>query len=145
MKFLNKGCLPSCSRVSTPTYIHNSNSNKIIDENDINMLCTEFSKSWKHHPTKQHLNSHLLLILQTIWERWTKHARLCRASKEKLINDILLWTPTHGHTSVDRIVKTYFHHCAYTECCLEQCFSNNNMLSKDWYQYTTDSYHIGTI
>ena len=27
--------------------------------------------------------------------------------KDKLKSDILLWTPTHGHTSVDWSAKTY--------------------------------------
>ena len=32
----------------------------------------------------------------------------CR-SKDKLTSDILLWTPTHGHTNVSRPAKTYIH------------------------------------
>ena len=31
----------------------------------------------------------------------------CWRSKDELINDVLLWTPPHGHTSVGRPVKTY--------------------------------------
>ena len=29
---------------------------------------------------------------------------------EKLIIDVLLWTTTHGHTSVGQPAKTFFHH-----------------------------------
>ena len=30
-------------------------------------------------------------------------------SKDKFINDIVLWTPTHGHTNVSQRAKTYIH------------------------------------
>ena len=30
-------------------------------------------------------------------------------SKDKLISDVLLWTPTHGHTRIGQPVKTYIY------------------------------------
>ena len=37
-------------------------------------------------------------------------------SKDELISDILPWTPTHGHTSIDPLAKSYFHLlCGNTE------------------------------
>ena len=45
------------------------------------------------------------------------HAEICGRNRDKLKGEVLLWTPTHGHTSVGRPVKTYFHHlCVDTEC-----------------------------
>ena len=40
---------------------------------------------------------------------------------DKLINVVLLWTPTHGRANVGRPAKTYLHQlCADTGCSLEE-------------------------
>ena len=39
--------------------------------------------------------------------RWTRHAKHCRRSKNKLLRDVLLWTPAHGRVSIGRPAKTY--------------------------------------
>ena len=40
--------------------------------------------------------------------------------KNKLINDILLWTTIHGHSSLDQPTKIYISHlCIDTRCCVE--------------------------
>ena len=52
-------------------------------------------------PTKQHLYCHLPPISQTIQVGWARHARHCCKNKDKLISIVFLWTPTHGHTSVN--------------------------------------------
>ena len=64
------------------------------------LLCAVFNKSWKQHPTKQQLYGHLPPISKTIQVRQTRHIEHCRRSKNKLISDVLIWTPTHGHTSL---------------------------------------------
>ena len=46
------------------------------------------------------------LPLQTIQIRRTRHAGHCWKSKDELISNVLLWTTTHGHTSVDQSAKT---------------------------------------
>ena len=48
---------------------------------------------------KQLQYSHLPPISQTNQVRWVKHAECCWRSKDKFISKVLLWTPTHGHTS----------------------------------------------
>ena len=58
-------------------------------------------------PKKQQLYDHLPLILPTILVRRTRHAGHCWISKHELINNVLLWTPTHGHTSVGQPARTY--------------------------------------
>ena len=41
-------------------------------------------------------------------------------SKDELISDVLLRTPTHGHTSVDQTAKIYIYYLREnTGCCLE--------------------------
>ena len=64
------------------------------------MLCAVLSKSSQQHLTKQQVYGRLLSISQTVQERGAKHAGHCWRSKDTLISNILLWTPTHGHTSV---------------------------------------------
>ena len=48
------------------------------------------------HPTKRQSYSHLLLIMKTIQVRQTTHAGHCWRSKDELISEVLLWTPSHG-------------------------------------------------
>ena len=40
------------------------------------------------------------------YKRWARYAGDCRWSKDELINKILQWTPTHGHTRVGQPAKT---------------------------------------
>ena len=41
---------------------------------------------------------------------WTLTKQMdCWWSKDELMSNIFLWTPTHGHTSVGRSAKTYIH------------------------------------
>ena len=61
-----------------------------------------------------------LLISQTIQVRWTKNAEHCWRSKDELINNILFWTLTYGHTSISWLAKTYIHQlCVDIGCQLE--------------------------
>ena len=41
------------------------------------------------------------------YSRWTRHAGHCWRSRDELISDVLLWTPTHGHTKAGRPARTY--------------------------------------
>ena len=66
------------------------------------MLQAILNKSWKKHLTKQQLYGHLPLISKTIQVRQTRHVGHCWRSKDELISDVLLWTPSHG-----RPAKTY--------------------------------------
>ena len=82
---------------------------KKIDWNKTMMLQTVLNKSWKQHPIKPQLHSHLPPILQTIKKEKQDMLGITGQSKYKVISDILLWTPTHGHTSVVQPAKTYIH------------------------------------
>ena len=79
---------------------------KKLDRNCARMLQPILSKSWKQHPTKQQLYGHLPPISKIIQIIWTRHAGHCWRSKNELINNVLLWTPSHGCTIVGRPIRT---------------------------------------
>ena len=69
------------------------------------------------HPTKQQLYSHLQSIMKTIQIRWTRHAGHCWRSRDKLISDVLLWTPSHGWAEAGWPARTYIQQlCEDTGC-----------------------------
>ena len=80
---------------------------KKLDGNYSRMLRAVLNKSWRQHPTKQQLYDHLPPIMKTTQVRWTKHARHCWRSKDNLISDVLLWTPSYGWTKVGWPPTTY--------------------------------------
>ena len=78
-----------------------------MDGNYTRMLRAVLNKSWRQHPTKHQLYGHLPPIMKTIQVRWTRHAGHCWRSKDKLISDVLLWTPTYGHAKAGQPARTY--------------------------------------
>ena len=78
-----------------------------LDGNYTRMLWAILNKSWSQHPTKQQLYGHLPPITKTIQVRWTRHAGHCWRSRDELISDVLLWTPSHGHAKAGRPARTY--------------------------------------
>ena len=72
---------------------------KKLDGNYTIMLPAILNKSWRQHPTKQQLYGHLLPITKTIKVRRTRHAGHCWRSRDKLISDVLQWTPSHGRAN----------------------------------------------
>ena len=78
------------------------------------------NKSWKQHPTKQHLYGHLPPIMKNIQVRWTRHVEHCWRSRDELISYVFLWTPSHGWAKVGWPTRTYIQQlCADTGCSLE--------------------------
>ena len=80
---------------------------KKLDGNYARLLRAILNKSWRQHPTKHQLYDHLLPITKTIQVRWTRHAGLCWRSKDELISDVLLWTPTYGRTKAGWPARIY--------------------------------------
>ena len=80
---------------------------KKLDSNYTRMLQAILNKSWRQHPTKHQLYGHLPPIMKTIKIRRTRHAGHCWRSKDKLISDVLLWTPSHGQAKVEQAARTY--------------------------------------
>ena len=53
-----------------------------------------------------------------IWQ--IRHARHCGRSRDELINDVLLWTPSHGRAKAGRPARTYVQKlCADLGCSPE--------------------------
>ena len=93
---------------------------KKLDGNYTRMLRAILNKSWRQHPTRHQLYGHLPPITKTIQVRRTRHAGHCWRSRDELIRDVLLWTPTHGRTKAGRPARTYIQQlCEDTGCCPE--------------------------
>ena len=80
---------------------------KKLDGNYTRMLGAILNKSWRQHPTRHQLYSHLPPITKTIQARRTRHAGHCWRSRDKLISDLLLWTPTYDREKAGRPAQTY--------------------------------------
>ena len=84
------------------------------------MLRSILNKSRRQHPIRHQLYGHLPPITKTIQVRRTRHAGHCWRSRDELISDVLLWTPTHGRTKAGRPARTYIQQlCKDTRCCPE--------------------------
>ena len=73
---------------------------KRLDGNYTRMLRAILSKSWRQHPTRHQLYGHLPPITKIIQIRRTRHAGHCWRSRDELISDVLLRTPTHSRAKV---------------------------------------------
>ena len=93
----------------------------MLDSNYTRMLRAILNKSWWQHPTKHQLYGHLPPIMKTIQARRTRHAGHCWRSKDELISDVLLWTPTYSQAKAGRPARTYIQQlCADTGCSPEE-------------------------
>ena len=80
---------------------------KKLDGYYTRMLRSILNKSWRQHPTRHQLYGHLPPIKKTILVRRTKHAGHCWRSRDELMSDVLLWTPTYGRAKAGRPARTY--------------------------------------
>ena len=93
---------------------------KKLDGNYTRMLRAILNKSWRQHHTRHQLYGHLPPITKTIQVRRTRHAGDCWRSRDELIRDVLLWTPTHGRAKAGWPARTYIQQlCEDTGCCPE--------------------------
>ena len=82
-----------------------------------NTVLTFKLKSWRQHPTRCQLYGHLPPITKTIQVRRARYAGHCRRSKDELVSDVLLWTPTYGQAKAGRPARTYIQQlCEDTGC-----------------------------
>ena len=80
---------------------------KKLDGNYTTMLRAILNKSWRQHPTRHQLYGHLPPIMKTIQVRRTRHAGHCWRSRDELISDILIWTPTYDREKAGWPAWTY--------------------------------------
>ena len=85
------------------------------------MLRAILNKSWRQHPTKRQLYGHLRLITKAIKVRRTRHAGHCWRSRDELINDVLLWTPSYGWTKAGWPARTYSSSVRIRDAALKTC------------------------
>ena len=115
-----------------------------LDGNYTRMLRAILNKSWRQHPTKHLLYDHLPPITKTIHARRTRHAGHCRRSRNELISDLLLWTPTYGRAKAGRPAKTYIQQlCEDTGCSPEDLPEGMNKREK-WRERVRDTRAGGT-
>ena len=76
-------------------------------DNYSKMLRAILNKLWRQHPTKHQLYGLLPPITKAIQVRRTRHAGHCWRSRDVLISDVLLWTPSYGRTKAGRPARTY--------------------------------------
>ena len=90
---------------------------KKLDVNYTRMFQAILNKSWRQHPTRHQLYSHMSPIPKTIQVRRTRHAGHCWRSRDELISDVLLWTPTYGWAKAGHPARTYIQQlCEDTGC-----------------------------
>ena len=90
---------------------------KKLDGNYTRMLRAILNKSWRQHPTRHQLYGHLPPITKTFQVRRTRYAGHCWRSRDELISDVLLWTPTYGRAKARRPARTYIQQlCKDTGC-----------------------------
>ena len=90
---------------------------KKLDINYKRMLWVVLNKSWRQNPIKQQLYGHLPPFMKTIQVRRTRHVGHCWRSKDELISDILLWTPSHGRAKVGWPARTYIQQLRADRVC----------------------------
>ena len=90
---------------------------KKLDGNYTRMLQAILNKSWRQHPKKHQLYGRLPPITKTIQVRRARHAGHWWRSKDELISDVLLWTPTYGRQKQDDHLEQQL--CEDTGCSPE--------------------------
>ena len=92
-----------------------------LDSNYTRMLSWQYWTSpEKQHPTKQAVRTTYHLSWNIIQVRQTRHADHCWRSKDELISDVFLWTPSHGWAKAGWPARTYIQQlCADTGYSLE--------------------------
>ena len=93
---------------------------KKLDGNYTRMLRAILNKSWRQHLTKYQVYGHLSPIMKNIQVRRTRFGGHCWRSRDELISDVFLWTPTYGRAKAGRPARVYIHQlCEDTGCSPE--------------------------
>ena len=116
----------------------------LLKRKDIVLLQAILNKSWRQHPTRHQLYGHLPPITKTIQVRRTRHTGHCWRSRDELICDVLLWTPTYGRAKAGRPARTYIQQlCEDTGCSPEDLPEAMNDREK-WWERVRDIRASGT-
>ena len=117
---------------------------KKLDGNCKKMLRAILNKSWRQHPKNPQLYGHLPPITKTIKVRLTRHAGHWCRSRDELISDVLLRTPSYGQAKAGRPARTYILQlCEDTGCSPEDLPEAMNN-REEWRERVTDIRAGGT-
>ena len=117
---------------------------KKLDANYTKMLWAILNKSWRQHPTKQQLYNQPPPIMKTIKIRWTRHAGHCWRSRDELISDVFLWTPSHRQAKDEQPARPYIQQlCADTGCSLEDLLEAKDD-REGWWERVRDI-HVDSV
>ena len=84
-------------------------------------------------PHKNQLYGHLPPITKTIQVRRTRHEGHYWRSRDELLSDVLLWTPSHSRAKAGRPARTYIQQlCEDTGWCPEDLPEAMNDREKWW-------------
>ena len=101
--------LPSSGHVDTAVWMHHLDANKTARK----------EVRWQLHKDASHIKlyGYLPPIKKIIQVRRTRHAGYCWRSRDELISDVLLWTPSYGREKAGRPARTYMQQlCEDTGC-----------------------------
>ena len=102
------------------TWMLSKRMDKKLDNNFSIMLRGILNNSWRQHTTKQKLYGHLPPITKTNKVRQTRHAGHFWGSRDELISDVPLSTPSYGRAKAGWPARTYIQQlCEDTECSPE--------------------------
>ena len=96
---------------------------KKLNSNYTRMLGAILNKSWRQHPTMQQLYGYLPPITKIIQVRRTSYAGHCWRSRDELISDELLSTPSHGRVKGGWPAWTYIQ-----QVCADTGYSPEDLL-----------------
>ena len=117
---------------------------KKLDGNYTRMLRAILNKSWRQHPTRHQLYGHLPPITKSIQVRRTRRAGHYWRSRDELIRDVLLWTPTYGRAKAGRPARICIQQLREgTECSPEDLSEAMNDREK-WRERVRDIRTCGT-
>ena len=108
------------------------------------MLRAILNKSSRKHPTKHQLYGHLPPITKTIKVRRTRHARHSWRSRDELINDVLLWTPSYGQAKARRPARTYIQQLCEDMGCSPEDLPKAMNNREEWRERVRDIRADGT-
>ena len=90
---------------------------KNLDGNYTRILRAILNKFLRKHRTTPQLYDNLPPITKIFKVRRTRHTGYCWRSREELISDVLLWTPSYGRAKAGGLARTYIQQlCQDTGC-----------------------------
>ena len=111
---------------------------KKLDGNYTRMLRAILNRSRRQHTKKQKLDSHLRPITKTIKVRRTRHAGHCWRSRDELIIDVLLWTPSYNLAKVGRPARNYIQQLCEDTGCSPEDLSEAMNDKEEWRERVRD-------